>query len=220
MLRVLVAEDNYFMREGITTAISLDEGLELVATCESEDEVMTAIAATAPHVVVTDIRMPPSQTDEGIRIAGRLRDSHPGMGVVVLSQHVEPAYAVPLFERGSAGRAYLLKERVGDRTELSDAIRRVAEGGTVVDPEVVEALMGKRADGATPLIGRLTEREREVLAVMATGASNAAIGEALYISPRSVEKHVSVIFTKLDLIQSDETHRRVQAVLLYLGASA
>ena len=220
VLRVVVAEDNFLMREGITTVIGLEDELELVASCGSLSELLSAIEDHVPDVVVTDIRMPPTQTDEGIQAASRVRSDHPDMGVVVLSQFVEPAYALRLFEDGSEGRAYLLKERVGDGDDLYEAIRRTSEGGTVVDPKVVNALMADHGREETSVLDRLTEREREVLEQMATGASNAGIGEALFISARSVEKHINAIFTKFDLEQSTETHRRVRAVLVYLGEGA
>jgi DNA-binding NarL/FixJ family response regulator len=164
--------------------------------------------------------MPPTQTDEGIRAADHIRAQYPGIGVVVLSQYVEPGYAKRLFENGSDGRAYLLKERVADLDELGAAIRRVADGGSVVDPKVVEALIGVQAIRDSVALDRLTDREREVLAEMATGKSNSSIGEALSISARSVEKHINAIFTKLDLAQTDDVHRRVRAVLVYLGLGA
>jgi DNA-binding NarL/FixJ family response regulator len=161
--------------------------------------------------------MPPTGTDEGIRAAQHLRSTAPQVGVVVLSQHVESALAIRLFIDGSEGRAYLLKERVGDVDELAHALRTVANGGSVIDPLVVEALVGGRSRNGASILERLTEREREVLGAMAAGESNVAIGEQLFISPRSVEKHISSIFSKLGLPPSDETHRRVQAVLIHLG---
>ncbi|MCB0994804.1 MAG: response regulator transcription factor [Acidimicrobiales bacterium] len=219
-MRVVVAEDHYLMRAGLLSALELIPGVEVAASCASYDELLAAIDAVEPDLVLTDIRMPPSQTDEGIRAAQLLRDRRPQAGVIVLSQHVEAAYAVRLFRDGSQGRGYLLKERVGDLDELSAAVRTVADGGSVVDPAVVESLVGGTDRAAPSALGRLTQREREVLSTMATGASNAAIGERLFISPRSVEKHISSIFTKLDLEQSDETHRRVRAVLIHLGDAA
>jgi DNA-binding NarL/FixJ family response regulator len=215
-VRLVLAEDSYLMREGVAALIELEEGLELVATCASFDELMAAVEVHLPDVVVTDIRMPPTQIDEGIRAANLIRSRHPGMGVVVLSQYVEPGYATKLFESGSEGRAYLLKERVADLGELAAAIERVADGGSVVDPKVVDALVGARSRRRSSL-DRLTPREREVLAEMAKGGSNAAVGDALYISPRSVEKHINAIFTKLDLPPTEEIHRRVRAVLLFLA---
>ena len=218
ILRLVLAEDSYLMREGIRASLALDEDLDLVAACGSYDELIAAVEQHDPDVVLTDIRMPPTQTDEGIRAANLFRVTHSGIGVVVLSQYVEPDYAVRLFADGSDGRAYLLKERVGDTDELAGAIRRVAEGGSVLDPKVVDALIEGRSRDESSVLGRLTDREREVLAEMAKGGSNAAIGEALFISARSVEKHIGSIFTKLDLPETDDVHRRVRAVLVYLGA--
>jgi DNA-binding NarL/FixJ family response regulator len=216
VVRLVVAEDSFLMREGIATALGFDDDLDLVETCESFEELLASVEEHRPDVVLTDIRMPPTHSDEGIQAAMLIRTKYPETGVVVLSQYVEPAYALRLFEDGSEGRAYLLKERVGDVNELAAAVRTVADGGTVVDPKVVDALIAGRSAGSS-VFDRLTERERDVLAQMAMGGSNKAVGEALYISPRSVEKHINAIFTKLDLTRSEETHRRVQAVLMYLG---
>lgn len=215
-LRVVVAEDSVLMREGITAVLALQDDLEVVAVCGNLPELTAAVAEHTPDVVITDIRMPPTQTDEGIRAAGQFRVEYPDMGVVVLSQYVEPDYAVHLFEHGSSGRAYLLKERVADPGELATAIHRVHEGGSVIDAKVVDALVAARSDGKTSVLERLTEREREVLGEMAKGGSNSAIGEALFISQRSVEKHINAIFTKLDLPPEPDSNRRVRAVLLYL----
>jgi len=206
------------MREGISAVLALDDGVEVVAVCEDFDGLLAAVTVHGPDVVLTDIRMPPSQTDEGIRAANLIRTEHPEVGVVVLSQYVEPEYALQLFADGSAGRAYLLKERVGDLAQLSSALRSVAGGGSVVDPTVVDALIEARTADRPSVLDRLTEREHEVLAEMAKGGSNAAIGEALFISPRSVEKHINSIFMKLDLSPEEDTNRRVRAVLLYLGS--
>jgi DNA-binding NarL/FixJ family response regulator len=208
------------MRDGINALLELDDEVDVVASCEDYDTLMAAVAEYVPDVVLTDIRMPPSQTDEGIRAADVIRATHPEIGVVVLSQYVEPGYARRLFENGSDGRAYLLKERVADLDELGAAIRRVADGGSVVDPKVVEALIGVEANRESTALDRLTDRERDVLAEMAAGKSNSSIGEALFISARSVEKHINAIFTKLDLVQTDDVHRRVRAVLVYLGLGA
>jgi DNA-binding NarL/FixJ family response regulator len=217
VLRLVLAEDSFLMRDGVSALLELDDEVDLVASCEDFDSLLAAVEEHRPDVVLTDIRMPPSQTDEGIRAADRIRSTHPGIGVVVLSQYVEPEYARRLFEHGSEGRAYLLKERVADLDELGAAIRRVADGASVVDPKVVEVLIGVERDEGSGALDRLTEREREVLAEMATGKSNSSIGEALFISARSVEKHIGAIFTKLDLVQTDDVHRRVQAVLVFLG---
>ena len=216
-LRLVLAEDSFLMREGIAALLALDDELELVTSCETYDELIAAVAEHQPDVVITDIRMPPTQTDEGIRAANLIRADHPDVGVVVLSQYVEPEYAIQLFEGGSDGRAYLLKERVADLGELAAAIRRVAEGGSVIDPRVVDVLIAARARNKPSILDRLTGREREVLAEIAKGESNAAIGEALFISPRSVEKHINSIFTKLDLSFEQAGHRRVRAVLVYLA---
>ena len=217
-LRVVMAEDSLLMREGISAVLALDDDLAVVASCTDYDELLAAVDEHLPDVVITDIRMPPTQTDEGIRAANVIRDSHPEIGVVVLSQYIEPQYALRLLEEGSAGRAYLLKERVADPGELATAARRVAEGGSIIDPKVVDALIEARTAGNKPsILDRLTDRECEVLAEMAAGGNNAAIGDALFISPRSVEKHINSIFTKLDLSQTDDIHRRVRAVLLSLG---
>lgn len=218
VLRLVLAEDNLLMREGITSVLALDGDVEVVAVCEDFDGLLAAVIEHGPDVVLTDIRMPPSQTDEGIRAANVIRAEHPEIGVVVLSQYVEPEYALRLFEDGSAGRAYLLKERVGDLAQLTSALRSVATGGSVVDPTVVDALIEARTKDRPSVLDRLTDREQEVLAEMAKGGSNAAIGEALFISPRSVEKHINSIFMKLDLPPEDDTNRRVRAVLLYLGS--
>lgn len=219
-LRVLVAEDSLLMREGIVSVLNLYDDLEIVGTCADYDSLIAEVDAQLPDAVITDIRMPPTQTDEGIRAANVIRDRHPTIGVVVLSQYVEPRYALSLFEQGTGGRAYLLKERVADTGELASAIRRVTEGGSVVDPQVVDALVEARTADRNSVLHRLTERELEVLAEMAAGANNAAIGESLFISGRSVEKHINAIFTKLDLSQTDDIHRRVRAVLLYLAGQS
>ncbi|MFV0317200.1 MAG: LuxR C-terminal-related transcriptional regulator [Microthrixaceae bacterium] len=215
---VVLAEDTLLMREGIRAVLALEDDIELVAEVGTYDDLLVAVDEHRPDVVLTDIRMPPSQTDEGIRAANEITERHRGTGVVVLSQYVEPAYATHLFASGSEGRGYLLKERVGHPGELGVAIRRVAEGGSMVDPRVVDALMQTRSGADDDPLAELSDREREVLAEMASGASNIAIGERLHISPRSVEKHVASIFVKLQLEQSPETNRRVQAVLVHLGA--
>ena len=217
VLRLVLAEDSFLMRDGINSLLELDPEVDVVESCEDYDSLLTAVEELRPDVVLTDIRMPPRQTDEGIRAADVIRSTHPGIGVVVLSQHVEPEHARRLFEHGSEGRAYLLKERVADLDELGGAIRRVADGGSVIDPKVVEALIGVETNRESDVLDRLTERERDVLAEMAAGKSNSSIGEALFISARSVEKHIAAIFTKLDLVQTEDAHRRVQAVLVHLG---
>jgi DNA-binding NarL/FixJ family response regulator len=217
MLRVVLAEDSYLVREGVRLLLDAVEEIDLVATCASLPDLLDTVAALEPDVVLTDIRMPPTGTDEGIRAAEQLRTSHPGVGVVVLSQYVEPSFAVGLFAAGSGGRAYLLKERVGDVDELLRAIRTVAQGGSVMDPAVVDALVAARRSRPS-VLDRLTAREAEVLAQIATGRNNAAIAKALVLSERAVEKHINSIFAKLELTAEPDMHRRVRAVLLYLAA--
>ena len=217
VLRIVLAEDNLLMREGIASVVALDDDLLVVASCGDYIQLLAAVEEHQPDVVITDIRMPPTQTDEGIRAANIIRADHPGIGVIVLSQYIEPLYALNLLQAGSGGRAYLLKERVADPAELATAVRRVADGGSVIDPKVVDALIDGRSQDKASILSRLTEREQEVLTEMATGRSNAAIGGALFISSRSVEKHINSIFMKLDLPQTEHIHRRVRAVLLYLG---
>ncbi|MFP5320299.1 MAG: response regulator transcription factor [Acidimicrobiia bacterium] len=215
--RIVLADDHYLVREGVAALIATEPGLELVATCRDHDETLAAIAEHEPDVLVTDIRMPPTGTDEGVRIAARLRDERPDIGVVVLSQYVEPAYALALLEDGSARRAYLLKERVSDIDDLVAAVQAVATGGSWIDPKVVEALVTVRATPADSPLRHLTPRELEVLAEIATGKNNAAIAESLVLSGRAVEKHINSIFSKLGLSEEPAVHRRVAAVLLFLG---
>ena len=217
MLRVVIAEDNLLVREGVVRVIDHSDGVEIVAAVGTYDELIAAAIEHAPDVVVTDIRMPPSGTDEGIRAAQRLRETHPDMGVVVLSQYAEPGYALTLFAAGSEGRAYLLKERVGDVEQLLSAVRAVAARGSVIDPKVVEALVRARSGPADSRLAQLTAREHEVLAEMAQGKNNAAIADALFLTERAVEKHTNSIFAKLGLSEEHNTNRRVRAVLLFLG---
>jgi DNA-binding NarL/FixJ family response regulator len=191
--------------------------IELVAVCEDYDSLLEAIAGTEPDVLLTDIRMPPTGTDEGVRAAERLRQLRPTAGVVLLSQYADPAYALAFLEGGTEGRAYLLKERVADLDQLLAAIRAVAGGGSVIDPKVVEALVAARSRNAQSPLARLTPREREVLALLAEGRSNAAVAEGLVLSERAVEKHINSIFAKLGLPEARDAHRRVKAVLLFLA---
>jgi len=216
-VRVIVAEDSLLLRQGIETVLGAEPDIEIVASCADYDTLMAAVEADPPDVVLTDIRMPPSGTDEGIRAATALRASHPDIGVVVLSQYAEPAYALHLFEDGSEGRAYLLKERVAQPEHLVGAIREVADGGSVVDPKVVDMLVSGRRRASSSLVSRLTPREREVLAEIATGKNNAAIAAALVLSERAVGKHINALFAKLGLAEEVDAHRRVKAVLLYLA---
>jgi DNA-binding NarL/FixJ family response regulator len=219
-LRLVLAEDSFLIREGLAALLAGDEQLDLVASVGSLPALLAAVEEHRPDVVLTDIRMPPSGTDEGIRAAEQLATTHPDLGVVVLSQHLEPDYALRLFDGGSQGRAYLLKERVGDLAQLRHAISSAAEGGSVLDPQVVDMLVSARQQRANSVLDRLTDREREVLDLVARGASNRAIAEALVLSNRAVEKHITSILTKLDLAADDlEVHRRVRAVLLYLAES-
>jgi DNA-binding NarL/FixJ family response regulator len=216
-IRMVLAEDSYLVREGVKLLMQTQSELDLVAVCDDYDSLMRAVDELAPDVVLTDIRMPPTGTDEGIRAAERLRRSHPDVGVVVLRQYVDPAYALTLFQHGSQGRAYLLKERVGDIEQLLRAVREVAAGGSVVDPKVVEALVSARSRAAASVLDHLTPREREVLEQIAQGKNNEAIAGALYLSERAVEKHINSIFSKLGLSQEQHVNRRVRAVLLFLG---
>ena len=217
VLRVVLAEDNYLVREGLGKLIDAEDDLQVVAACDRYDALIEAVEAEEPDVVVTDIRMPPTGTDEGIRAATELRQHRPDLGVVVLSQYSEPAYALALLEQGSQGRAYLLKERVSDIDQLAAAIREVARGGSVIDPLVVDALVAVRSKAADSPLRRLTPREREILAEMAKGKNNAAVAASLVLSERAVEKHINSIFSKLNLSEEPDVHRRVKAVLLFLS---
>ena len=216
-IRVVFAEDNYLVREGVVRLLEGVEDVELVAVCEDAPSLRAAVEDASPDVVVTDIRMPPTGSDEGLRIAAELRDSHPDVGVVVLSQFVDPPYAVALLERGASGRAYVLKERVRDLDQLVGAIREVASGGSVVDAKVVEALVAARSRDEASQLAELTPRERQTLEEMAQGKSNAAIAQALFITEHSVEKVIHSIFLKLGLTWQPDINRRVKAVLVYLS---
>jgi len=218
VLRVVVAEDNYIVREGVEKLINSEDDLEVVATCVDYDSLLRAVATGGADVVVTDIRMPPTGTDEGIRAANELRAEHPELGIVVLSQYSEPRYALDFLESGSKGRAYLLKERVSDIGQLAQAIREVARGGSVIDPAVVDALVAARSRASDSPLRMLTPRETEILAEMAQGKNNAAVAASLVLSERAVEKHINSIFSKLALSQEPDVHRRVKAVLLFLSA--
>jgi DNA-binding NarL/FixJ family response regulator len=218
-IRVVLAEDHYIVREGIRRLLETQPGFEIAAVCDDLDSLLAAVEAEKPDVVLTDIRMPPSNADEGIQAAERLRETHPDIGVVVLSQYATPSYALALLENGSAGRSYLLKERVQDVEQLVSAIQTVAEGGSVIDPKVVEALVAENARGEESPVKQLTPRERDVLREMAAGKSNAAIAETLFLAERSVEAVIHSIFLKLGLSWEDSVHKRVKAVVLYLGES-
>jgi DNA-binding NarL/FixJ family response regulator len=214
---VIVAEDSYLIREVLTLTLGAAPGIELVAVCANGKELRAAIETWRPDVVVTDIRMPPSGSDEGVRIAAELRETHPEIGVVVLSQYAEPAYALALLESGTRGRAYLLKERIRNNDELIRAIEAVANHGSVIDPAIVDVLIKARAKASHSRLAQLTARERELLAEIATGKSNGAIAESLVLTKRAVEKHVNSIFAKLDLPETQDTSRRVKAALIYLS---
>ena len=219
-LRVVIAEDNALLREGLRGLISAVDDLSLVATCASLDELFTALDTHAPDVVLTDIRMPPTRSDEGLQAARHCRKHFPGTGVVLLSQFADPGYVKALLEDGAEGRGYLLKERVGDVAELVSALRTVAAGGSVVDPKVVEALVQSGSRRGNADLDRLSTREREVLGQMALGHNNGAIATSLFITQRAVEKHINSIFAKLGVGMEDQAHPRVRAVLMYLSEGA
>jgi DNA-binding NarL/FixJ family response regulator len=216
-LRVVFADDHYLVRQGVSALLAEVEGIELVDAVADSDALVASVEQHSPDAVLTDIRMPPTHTNEGIDAAKRIRSMHPAIGVVVLSQYVEEDYAFELLADGVAGMGYLLKERVSDVDELVRALHEVARGGSVLDPKVVEALLARRASEG-PLLG-LTEREREVLQVMATGRNNATIAKTLFMSDRAVEKHIGSVFQKLQLADEHEVNRRVMAVLAFLEAS-
>ena len=212
-----MAEDSYLVREGLGELLATDPEIELVAVARDAAELVAAVERERPDVVLTDVRMPPDLEREGIRVAGQLRETHPEIGVVVLSQYADASYALELLEGGSGGRAYLLKERVGDRAEIGAAIRAVAEGSSVIDAKIVDVLIAERARAADSRLGDLTAREHEVLAEVAAGKSNAAIAEGLFLTKRAVEKHINAIFLKLNLRESEDVSRRVKAALIFLA---
>jgi DNA-binding NarL/FixJ family response regulator len=216
MIRVVFAEDNYLVREGTSALLQSSGEVELVDTAASLDELLTAVEEHAPDVVLTDIRMPPTNTTEGIDAARRIREEHPEIGVVVLSQFAEEEYAYDLLKDGAAGLGYLLKERVGDLDELVRALNEVAKGGSVLDPKIVEALVSAKDRMAHSPLASLTDREREVLGHMAQGKNNAAIAKSLFLTERAVEKHINSLFHKLGLSEEVDVHRRVKAVLAFL----
>jgi DNA-binding NarL/FixJ family response regulator len=214
---VALADDNLIVREGIVQLLAGQEDIEVVASCGDLDSLLEAVEEQEPDVVVTDIRMPPDYSDEGIRLAALLRERHPEMGVVVLSNYAEAGFAMALLESGSEGRAYLLKERVHSRTQLASAIHSVAAGGSVMDPKIVEPLVSARSRSERSPLSELTAREREVLSEMAQGKSNAAIAESLVLTKRAVEKHINSIFLKLNLSDVEDVSKRVKAALLFLA---
>jgi DNA-binding NarL/FixJ family response regulator len=218
-IRVILGEDNYLAREGIQRVLEHADGIDLIATYGDLEALLAGVEEVRPDVVLTDIRMPPSNTDEGIRLAMALRTAHPDIGVVVLSQHADPAYATALLDDGSDRRAYLLKDRITDRGELRRAVQAVAGGGSVIDPAVVERLLTSRRQRDDSQLDALTPRELEILALIAEGRSNAAIADALVVTKRAVERHINSIFMKLDLGDSGDVNRRVKAALLYLAGN-
>jgi DNA-binding NarL/FixJ family response regulator len=217
VLRVAIADDSYLAREALLQVLAGSSEVEVTAVCEDTSALRAAIDRDSPDVVLTDIRMPPSLGSEGIEIAAELRASHPEIGVVVLSQYADAPLALALFEDGSEGRAYLLKERIGNRGELVGAIQAVAAGRSMVDEKLIDGLIAERARSSTSPLDELTGREREVLAEVATGKSNASIAASLFLTKRAVEKHINAIFMKLNLRDTEDTSRRVKATLIYLS---
>jgi DNA-binding NarL/FixJ family response regulator len=216
-IRIALGEDSLIVREGVRQLLAADPDIEIVAAVGDQAALRQACEDEHPDVVLTDIRMPPTHTDEGIRLAAELRGSHPGIGVVILSQFSDPSYALALLEHGSDGRAYLLKERVHNRGELMAAIHAVAAGGSMIDPKVVEVLVVARSRVAHSPLNELTARELEVLAEIAQGKSNTAIADSLFLTKRAVEKHINAIFWKLGLADAAEVSKRVKAALLFLA---
>jgi DNA-binding NarL/FixJ family response regulator len=216
-LRIVVADDSLLVREGVVRLLSTAPDIEVVDSCADYDSAIAATDKLEPDVVLTDIKMPPTSTDEGIRLAARLRETHPSTGVVVLSQFSEPGYVLALLETGSDRRGYLLKERVSDRLVLVSAVRTVAAGGSTVDPKVVDVLVSASARDRRSPLAELTPRERHVLSEIAQGKSNTAIAETLFLSKRAVEKHINSIFIKLGLGDANDVSKRVKATLLFLA---
>jgi len=216
-ISIVIAEDSLLVRDSVSRALSTNPDVTVVGEAEDYDTAVELVEQHQPTIVVTDVRMPPTSTDEGIRLAQWMRTAHPEVGVIVLSNFAEPNYAAGLLEGGTAGRGYLLKERISHFDELAEAVRQVAIGGTVLDPLVVEALLAQPR--SAPTLSRLTPRERDVLSELATGFSNRTIAARLVLSQRAVEKHINSIFAKLELTVDDSVDRRVKAVLLFLGDS-
>src|SRR6476661_6329233 len=216
-IRIALGEDSLIVREGIHQVLAVDRDVEIVAAVADQLSLRQACEDLHPDVVISDIRMPPTNTDEGIRLAAELRESHPRIGVVILSQFSDPQYALALLEDGSDGRAYLLKERVHNRAELMAAIRAVAEGGSMIDPKVVEALVDARSRAQHSPLNELTARELQVLAEIAQGKSNTAIADSLFLTKRAVEKHINAIFWKLGLADAADVSKRVKAALMFLS---
>jgi DNA-binding NarL/FixJ family response regulator len=219
-IRIALGEDSLIAREGVQHLLAVDPEVDVVAAVGDRSSLRQACEDTRPDVVLTDIRMPPTHTDEGIQLAAELREAHPRIGVVILSQFSDPAYALALLEHGSDGRAYLLKERVHNRAELMAAIRAVVAGGSMIDPKVVEALVGARSRAERSPLGELTARELQVLAEIAQGKSNTAIADSLFLTKRAVEKHINAIFWKLGLADAEDVSKRVKAALMFLSEDA
>jgi DNA-binding NarL/FixJ family response regulator len=219
-IRVVLADDSYLVREALTRVLLEADGIEVIATCSDLESLQQAIERDRPDVVVTDIRMPPSGTDEGIRVATALRETHPEIGVVVLSQYLDPRYALALLKSGSDARAYVLKDRVRHRGQLVSAIENVAAGGAMIDAKVVEALVEERRRGERSPLSELTPRETEILAFVAQAYSNQGIADQLVLTKRAIEKHINAIFLKLDLNEEHDVSRRVKATLIYLAETA
>ncbi len=218
-LRVVVAEDNYLIREGIVRVVESTGCVEVPAAVGNAEDLLQAVERLHPDAVLTDIRMPPGHSTEGIRAAHAIRARHPGTGVVVLSQHADAGYVLDLVRHGAGGLGYLLKERIGDRDQLVGALRETHRGGSVIDPVLVDALVGRHELQRTSGLTDLTDREMDVLRAMAQGLSNSAVARALFLSESSIEKHVSAIFAKLDLAEEPQLHRRVAAVVAYLRST-
>ncbi|MDP8930506.1 MAG: response regulator transcription factor [Actinomycetota bacterium] len=219
-IRVLIADDDYLVREGARAVLDAEPGVRVVGAAEDPAGLRELLEATSADAVVLDIRMPPTFTTEGIDLALQLRRQHPQLGIVVLSQHSDPEYALSLLEGGSQRLAYLLKERLGDAEELVHSLAEVVDGGSVLDPKIIDSLLEARRRRAVSRLAGLTEREMQVLSLMATGKKNTAIAEQLYVSDRSVEKHCNAIFRKLRLTEATDLNRRVAAVLFFLQRSA
>ena len=216
-IRIALADDSLIVREGLEQVLATEAGIEVVASCPDLPSLLEAVETESPDVVLTDIRMPPSQSDEGIQAAMLLRETHPDIGVIVLSQYAEPSYALALLESGSDRRGYMLKERVHDRKQLASAIETVGQGGSVIDSEVVDVLVAARSRAESSPLAELTPRELEVLAQIAQGKSNSAIGDSLVLTTRAVEKHINSIFAKLGLRDAEDVSKRVKAALLFLA---
>ena len=216
---MVLAEDDFLIREGVKELLSAEGDIEIVATCSDLDSLIEVVEREKPDVVLTDIRMPPTKSDEGIRAAERFRETAPDVAVLVLSQYDEPAYALALLEGGARGRGYMLKQRVADLDQLVGAIREVARGGSVIDAKVVEGLVASRSRAAGSPLDQLSAREREVLGEMAQGRNNAGIAASLALTERAIERHINAIFSKLALSAEKDVHRRVKAVLMFLSES-